>query len=162
MRDLSALLPDPHEGYRGSTGSLWFLTALAVLVTVRSLVHVLAPDGGANSIAGLAVEGDAGTNLVHLFAQWGLEQLLLAVVLWVAILRYRFLIPFALLLQLADWSLRWVLGEFKPIVVDTIPPGGIGNYVLAPLCAIALWFSLPRRQRSRSATDSDDVGSLGA
>ena len=152
MRDLSHLLPTPDQGYRGSRASLWILVAMTVLSTVRSLIHILAPDGGANSIAGLVVEGTAGDNLIHLFAQWGLEQLLLAVVAWVVIVRYRFLVPAAIALQLADWLLRSVVGELKPLVVDDIPPGGIGNLVFPPLLAGALWFSLPRR--------SDDGGQL--
>lgn len=144
MRDFRYLLPSPEQGYRGSKASFWFLVALAVLVTVRSLIHMFAPDGGAATIAGLAVEGDAGTNLIHLFAQWGLEQLLLAVVAWVVIVRYRFLVPFVLLLQLFDWFMRGVMGEIKPLVVESMPPGGIGNIVLVPLVAVALWFSLPK------------------
>ena len=147
MRDLGRLLPDPNHdnGYRGTRASLWFLVALTVLTTARSLVHVLAPDGGAGSIAGLSVDGPDGMNLVHLFGQWGLEQLLLSLVAWVVLWRYRFLVPAVLLLQLLDWSGRNLVGELKPLVVADPPPGAIGNLVFVPLCAVALWFSLPRR-----------------
>jgi uncharacterized membrane protein len=144
VRDLKALLPDPDLGYRGSRGSLWFLVGLLALVTARSLVHVFAADGGAQSIAGMSVDGPDGQNIVGLFAQWGLEQLLLAVVGWVVVLRYRFLVPLGLLLQLADWGLRWGVGAWKPLVIDGTPPGEIGNYIFVPLVAVALWFSLPR------------------
>ena len=139
-----SLLATPAQGYRGTQGSYWFLVAFSVLVTVRSLIHMFAPDGGANSIAGLEVEGDAGDNLVHLFAQWGLEQLILAIIAWIVIFRYKFLVPSMLALQLFDWIMRGVLGEIKPIVVDNIPPGGIANFIFVPMVAIALWFSLPR------------------
>ncbi|UCG41431.1 MAG: hypothetical protein JSV07_04030 [Acidimicrobiia bacterium] len=144
MRDFRYLLAAPEQGYRGTKGSFWFLVAMSVLVTVRSLIHMFAADGGANSIAGLTVEGDAGANLVHLFAQWGLEQLILAIVAWVVIVRYRFLVPFVLLLQLLDWFMRGVMGEIKPLVVESMPPGGIGNIIFVPLIAIALWFALPK------------------
>ena len=146
MRDFRYLLATPDQGYRGSKGSFWFLVAMSVLVTARSLIHMFAPDGGANSIAGLTVEGDAGDNLVHLFAQWGLEQLILAIVAWVVIVRYRFLVPFVLLIQLVDWLMRGVIGEIKPLVVESMPPGGIGNIIFVPLLAIALWFSLPKTE----------------
>ena len=144
MRDYRCLLATPEQGYRGTKGSFWFLVAMSVLVTVRSLIHMFAADGGANSIAGITVEGDAGDNLVHLFAQWGLEQLILAIVAWVVIVRYRFLVPFVLLLQLFDWFMRGVMGEIKPLVVESMPPGGISNIIFVPLVAIALWFSLPK------------------
>ena len=144
MRDLRYLLAQPEQGYRGTKGSFWFLVAMSVLVTVRSLIHIFAADGGANSIAGITVESDAGDNLVHLFAQWGLEQLILAIVAWVVIVRYSFLVPFVLLLQLFDWLMRGFIGEIKPLVIDSMPPGGIGNIVFVPLVAIALWFSLPK------------------
>ena len=105
---------------------------------------MFAPNGGANSIAGITVEGVAGDNLVHLFAQWGLEQLILAIVAWVVIVRYRFLIPFVLLLQLFDWFMQGVMGDIKPLIVDSMQPGGIGNIIFVPLVAIARWFSLPK------------------
>ena len=144
MRDFRYLLATPDQGYRGSKGSFWFLVAMSVLVTVRSLIHIFAADGGANSIAGITVESDAGDNLVHLFAQWGLEQLILAIVAWVVIVRYRFLVPFMLLLQFFDWLMRGVIGEVKPLVVESMPPGGVGNIIFVPMVAIALWFSLPK------------------
>ena len=153
MRDLRFLLAHPDDGYQGTKASFWFLVALSVLVTVRSLIHMFAPDGGANSIAGITIEGAAGDNLVHLFAQWGLEQLILAIIAWVVIVRYRFLVPLVLLLQLFDWFMRGVMGEIKPLVVDSMPPGGIGNIIFVPLVAVALWFSLPKVGHRSAATD---------
>ena len=150
MRDFRYLLATPEQGYQGTKGSFWFTVAFTVLVTVRSLIHMFAPDGGANSIAGIEIEGDAGDNLVHLFAQWGLEQLILAIMAWIVMVRYRFLIPLVLTLQLFDWIMRGVLGEIKPLIVDEIPPGAIGNIIFVPLIAIALWFSLPKQTSTRS------------
>ncbi len=162
MRNFRYLLARPEQGYRGSAASLWVLVAMTALATVRSLVHIFATDGGANSIAGIEVSGDAGTNLVAIFAQWGLEQLLLAVVAWVIIARYRFLVPAALLLQFADWGLRAGVGGFKPLIVDGTPPGAIGNVVFVPVLAIALWFSLPRADASLLESDDDRGGSSPA
>jgi len=44
-----------------------------------------------------------------------------------------------------DWGGRWVVGEFKPLVVDAPPPGALANLVFLPLSVIALWFALPKR-----------------
>ena len=60
------------------------------------------------------------------------------------ILRYRHLVPFALLLQMLDWGGRIGIGLMKPVVVPNPPPGEIGNYLFLPLAAIALWFA-PRK-----------------
>jgi len=143
MRDVSALLPPLDSNYRGTAGSRRFLTVMTVVTTARSLVHLAAPDGGAHSIAKLDTEGPQGKNLVALFSQWGLEQLLLAGVSWVILRRYRALIPFALLLQVLDLVGRIGVGRMKPIVVDQPPPGAVGQVVALPPAAVALWFSLP-------------------
>lgn len=156
MRDVRYLLAKPEDGYRGTAASFWILVAMTALATGRSLVHIFATDGGANSIAGLEVSGDAGDNLVHLFAQWGLEQLLLAVVAWVIITRYRYLVPAALLLQLADWGLRSLIGWFKPLIADGSPPGAIATFVFVPILALALWFSFPRSDASLLQSTCDD------
>jgi hypothetical protein len=152
VRDFRFLLPPPSAEYRGSRFSLWFLVFITVLSTARSLVHILAADGGANSIAGIDIDVEGGDNLVALFAQWGWEQLLLALVAWVIIAKYRFLVPLALLLQVLDWGGRWVVGEFKPLVVDAPPPGAIGNLIFLPLSAIALWFALPKKTAAAAST----------
>lgn len=69
---------------------------------------------------------------------------MLALVAWVVIIRYRYLVPFVLLLQLLDWGGRIGMGLLKPVVVSDPPPGEIGNYIFLPLVAIALWFAPPR------------------
>lgn len=142
-REISGVLPPLDADYRGSSGSSRFLTVLTLVTTVRSLIHVAAPDGGAGSIAKLDVEGPQGKNLVALFSQWGLEQLLLAGVSWVILRRYRALIPFALLLHVLDLVGRIGVGRMKPLEVEQPPPGAIGQVVVLPPAVVALWFSLP-------------------
>lgn len=143
-RDLRGLFPDPAAGYRGTRFSLWLLVALTAVTVVRSLVHVFAPDGGAGSIAGLDVSGEGGANLIALFGQWGWAQTLLSLVAVVVLVHYRFLVPFAWLLQVLDWGGRALVGQLKPLVVDAPPPGALGNAVFLPLALVALWFALPR------------------
>ncbi len=46
MRDFNALFPAPGSNYRGTALSFWFLVALTVVTTTRSLIHMFLPDGG--------------------------------------------------------------------------------------------------------------------
>ena len=132
-------------GYQGSRFSLIFLVLLTSITTLRSFAHVFLPDGGANSIAGLDVSVDGGSNLIAMFAQWGYTQLLLSVMMWGILIFARSLVPFALLVQTLDWGGRILVGQMKPVEVASPPPGEIGSYILLPLCLIALWFSLPKK-----------------
>jgi hypothetical protein len=68
-------------------------------ITGRSLIHLLLPDGGAQSIATINVHVAGGANIVAMFGQWGAIQLLLAGLLWVLLLRWRGLTPLLLLLM---------------------------------------------------------------
>ena len=140
--DPRATFPPPTARYRGPAIVAWILVAYTVMATARSLVHVLAPDGGAMSIAGIDVTVDGGSNIVALFGQWGLEQLLLAAVAWVVLLRYRAMIPAALLLGLLDVVGRFLVGQLKPITSAHTPPGTIGTYVLIPVLLVAFLVSL--------------------
>lgn len=147
MRDVSGLLPEDARGYWGDGWVPWFAVFLSVVVTGRSLVHVFRDDGGAASIAGIDLEVEGGRNVVAIFGQWGLEQLLLAGIAWLALLRYRGLIPLVLLINLLDSVGRIAVGRAKPLEVEKPPPGAYGSWVAIPVLGVALWCSLPVRER---------------
>jgi hypothetical protein len=137
---------DANE-YRGSRLSFLFLVVLTAVATGRSLAHIFLPDGGAQSIAGMDVEVEGGSNIIAMFGQWGFSQLLLAGLMWVIIFKQRHLVPLALLFQTLDWGGRILVGLLKPVEIASAPPGEIGSYILFPLCVIALWYSMPRAKR---------------
>ncbi len=72
---------------------MWIIGVYLVLITVRSLIHLLSPDGGAESIATIDTSVEGGANIIAIFGQWGAIQLLLAALLWVLLLRYRGRLP---------------------------------------------------------------------
>ena len=146
MRDFRAIFPAIGSEYQGTAVSFWFLVGMAVLTTARSLAQIFLPDGGIEVIGGLHMSPTPLKEImIAIFGQWGLEQLLVSFVVWVVILRYRFLVPFALLLQLLELVGRFGVSHLKPVVVFTTPLGEIWNYTFMPLVAIVLWFSLPRK-----------------
>jgi hypothetical protein len=131
--------------YRGSAVVVGFFVFIAALTLVRSGIHIIAPDGGAQSIATIPLgsfSADASDAVIHLFALWGLSQLIVGVIYIVAILRYRSLIPLLLLLALVEYTVRLLLTWFKPMKTLGTAPGAIGNYVLIPLLLILFVLSL--------------------
>jgi len=87
------------QGHR--IAALVFL--LITFVTIaRSLIHIFAPDGCAGSIAGIDLSVAGGSNIISMFAFWGLSQLLMGIVYLVVYFRYKSLIPLMYVLILAE------------------------------------------------------------
>ena len=143
--DPGLVLPERRNDYRGPAIAAWFLAAYTLVASVRSLIHMLAPDGGTESIAHIDVAVPGGGNIVALFGQWGLEQLLLAVVAWVVLLRYRVFVPLMLGLAFLDLLGRFLVGQLKPVEAAATPPGTIGTYVALPLVLAFFVVSLLHR-----------------
>ena len=113
-----------------------------VVVTVRSLIHLFAPDGGAGSIATVDITVEGGSNVVALFGQWGAIQLLLAALLWTLLLRYRGFVPLILLVFTVEPLLRDVAARLKPIETLGTAPGAALNWAFVPVLGAMLWWSL--------------------
>ena len=144
---IDRLLPRTENRYAGSQWSLRFLTLVTVVSTARSLVHLIAPDGGAHTIAGIALDVAGGPNIVALFGQWGASQLVLACLQWVVVLRYRFLVPAMLAIIVLEQLLRLLAGRLKPLVLDAPPPGAYGTYVVLGLSLVFLALALRQHPR---------------
>jgi len=139
--DLRLLLPHDAGHYRGPRAAVWFLVAYTVVATARSLVHILAPDSGAGSIAGMATAVAGGSNAIALLAQWGGAQLVMALTASVVLWRYRGLIPLMLAAATLDNVLRILIGLGKPLATAGTPPGAL-SWLVAPLCAVFLVIAL--------------------
>ncbi len=129
--------------------------AYLVVITVRSLIHLLAADGGAQSIATIDTSVEGGSNIIAIFGQWGAIQLLLALLLWVLLLRYRGLTPLVLLVFLIEPVLRGFAGHLKPIETIGTAPGAALNWFVVPLMAVLLWLSLCETGRATSERAPD-------
>jgi hypothetical protein len=145
---IERLLPRADDPYSGSRWSLGFLILVTVMSTARSLIHLLAPDGGAHTIAGITLDVAGGPNIVALFGQWGASQLVLACLHWVVVLRYRFLVPAMLAIIVLEQLLRILAGRLKPLILDSPPPGAYGTYVVLGLALIFLAIELRHHPRS--------------
>ena len=140
--NIAELLPKQPLYFKGpmlaSISTMLYLS----LITVRSLLHLLLPDGGAQSIATIDVSGASGVNIIAIFGQWGASQLLLSGLLWLLIIRYPGFISLALLVLAIEPFARGLAGHLKPVVTVAIAPGAALNWVVAPVLLALLWLSL--------------------
>ncbi len=117
---------------------VYVFMAIAVISTIRSLIHLLAPDGGAGSIAGMDLSVTGASGIVFAFALWGSAQLVYALIQLAVAFRYRSLVPLMYVLLIVETLLRMLVGRMKPVTFAHTPPGAIGNYVMLPLAAMML------------------------
>lgn len=140
---IQLLLPTVADNtIRGSKIPFYFLTALAVLSTVRSLIHLLAPDGGAGSIAGMDLSVEGADGIIFAFGLWGSSQLLFALIQLLVVFRYRSLVPLMYVFVILEILLRELVGAMKPVVFAQPPPGAVGNWILLPLAVLLLGLAL--------------------
>jgi len=138
------LLPATADNtIRGSKLPYYILILVAGIGTVRSLIHIFAPDGGAGSIAGMDLTVSGAAEIIFAFALWGSAQLIYALLQWVVIFRYRSLVPLMWGLQLLETLGRMLVGRLKPVTFAHTPPGAYQNYLYLALSilmlALALW-----------------------
>jgi hypothetical protein len=144
MKNITArLLPATADNsIRGMKLPVYVFTVIAVISTVRSLIHVFAADGGAGSIAGMDLSVAGASGIVFAFALWGSAQLVYALIQLAVAFRYRSLVPAMYLLLFVETLLRMLIGHMKPVTFAHTPPGAIGNYVMLPLSVLMLVLSL--------------------
>lgn len=121
----------------------YYVFALYAIVSmVRSCIHLLAPDGGAGTIAGMDLSVAGAQGIIFAFALWGSSQLLFAIVQLLVVIRYRSLVPFMWLMLILEVLLRELVGHTKPVTFAHTPPGAIGNQLILPLAALMLLLAL--------------------
>jgi hypothetical protein len=141
------LLP-PSLPYDGPKIPYYFLALITIVSTARSLAHIFLPDGGAGVIAGIDLDVEGGTNIVAMFGQWGVSQLLLAFIFWLVVLRYRAFTPLMLLVLFLEQLFRLGSGLLKPLMIAAPPPGAHGSEILLPLALVMLVWSLWPQKRA--------------
>jgi hypothetical protein len=140
---LERLLPAKADNtIHGYKLPVYIFALIAIISTVRSFIHLLAPDGGAGSIAGMDLSVSGASGIIFAFALWGSAQLIYAFIQLVVVFRYRSLVPFMYILLIMETLLRMLVGQMKPVVFGHTPPGAIQNYIYIPLAVLMLMLSL--------------------
>ncbi len=138
------------NNYRGHKIALWFYYLITAVTIVRSLIHMLKDDGGAQSIATIPLDRytDAGAaTVILIFSYWGLSQLMFGIIQFIVSLKYKSLIPLMYLLLILEWTGRLLIGIWKPIETSGQAPGGIGNMVLPFVCLVMFFLSVYKTKK---------------
>ncbi len=137
--------PTLNNNYQGSVLAQWAFVVITIVTLVRSLIHMFAVDGGAQSIAHIPLDtfsSNAAAAVILLMHLWGLSQLLMALVYVVVLWRYRALIPFMYLLLFFEYSGRMIFMHFIFVQTTGVAPGHVADFVIVPLLAVIFCLSL--------------------
>lgn len=140
-----------NNKYTGNKIPLYFFYVLTAITIIRSLIHIFAPDGGAQSIATIPLNSysaEASAVVIHVFAEWGLTQLLFGLLYVIVIWKYKNLIPLIYLFIITEYSGRLILGHLKPIITIGIPPGAIENYIMITLAFLMFILSIKETKKA--------------
>lgn len=141
--------------FQGQKIALYVFIPLTLMLIFRSCMHLLAPDGGAQSIATIPLDtysDGAAANVIAIFSQWGLSQLLLTGLFILVLVRYRSLIALFYLLFALEQCGRMAVGHFKPVVTLETTPGAAANLPLLIISLIMLVLCLIPRKRKNEET----------
>lgn len=153
---MKLFFPDVFDNHVRFNKIILILFYGITLVTLgRSLIHVFAPDGGANSIATIIVfmgQPDPNQVIYFIFSLWGLSQLIIALIYVISILKYKSMIPLLYVLMWFEYLFRLLIGRvLKPMseaVLSGTAPGEIGNYIFIVLIPILLgWMILDKKSQ---------------
>jgi len=146
MTALTRLLPQRIDNhYRGHPVGLWLFVPITLQKVAMSLTHLLKADGGAQSISTIPLDSyppSAAQNIIALFARLGLEQLVLASLLVLVLLRYRAMIPLMYVLIVAHYLGSRVVAETEPLVLAGTSGVQTPFLVIAILSVLGLILSL--------------------
>lgn len=123
-----------YDEYRGPLIPYYFLIIYNIPLTIRSLIHILFRDGGAQSIAGMPLNNDISSqNLIALMAQWGSSQLVLSYIIWWVVLYYNNFTHIMLSACFLELFLRYLSSRLKKFSTIGTPPGATGTYIALPI-----------------------------
>jgi hypothetical protein len=147
------LPPKIDNTIRGMKLPFYVFALYAIVSAVRSCIHLLAPDGGAGTIAGMDLAVAGADGIIFAFALWGSSQLLFAIIQLLVVVRYRSLTTFMWLMLILETLLREWVGQMKPVTFAHTPPGAIGNQIILPLAAamvaLSLWSAYKQTEKAR-------------
>jgi len=144
--------------YIGNPIAFYGLILITGITLIRSLIHIIAPDGGAQAIATIPLDQystEAAQAVIGMFALWGLSQLIVGLIMVVVLVAYRSLIPAMYVLLLFEYGLRATfLPLIKPIPTIDTAPGAVANWPMLLVSVILLLISIMDYEKTHSLKEN--------
>lgn len=138
-----------NNNYEGRKIALYLFYLFTIMTVFRSLIHMFAPDGGAQTIATIPLDtftNEGASTVILIFSLWGLSQLIMGIFYIIVSWRYKSLIPLMYLFIFIEYLMRLILGIVKPIETNGTAPGAVINFIFPPLVIILFLLSLKSKK----------------
>lgn len=148
---MNVLPKEINDSYKGRKIALYLFYIFTIMTVVRSLIHMFAPDGGAQTIATIPLDtftDEGASTVILIFSLWGLSQLIMGIFYVIVSWRYKSLIPLMYIFIFIEYFMRLILGILKPIETSGTAPGAIINFIFPPLVIILFMLSIKSRKSS--------------
>ena len=147
---LERLLPTRADNaFGGHPLALWLFGAVVLMKTGIGLGTLFNGRAAAVDADGIALDsfGSSGADaFVSLFAAWGLEQVVIAALCWLVLLRYRALLPLMFCALLFEHLARKTIFFVLPIArIAGAAPGFFINLALVAVMVVGLILALRQR-----------------
>lgn len=140
---MSILPPTTNNQYHGHILACVPLALVAFQSLLGGTLHVVLPDSGLITIAGLNLAHEGGLQMIALAAWVGATQIAWGLTLLFVVTRHRnFTLPF-LVLAVIEKSLIILGTLIKPTNATETPPGIYGAMILLALCTLAIFAARP-------------------
>tara|TARA_B100000683_G_scaffold272385_1_gene315475 strand:- start:4160 stop:4720 length:561 start_codon:yes stop_codon:yes gene_type:complete len=144
---MDILFPESaNNEFKGHKLAIWLLYFYIFKSFFAGLVHMLASDGGAQSIGSVSLDSftqGGADSVVTMFGLWGMEHFVIGLIALVLLLRYKSLIPLIWGIYAVEYTGRALSHTFTPgLVTDHTPPGVMVDNILVPLSIMILIFSI--------------------
>ena len=144
---MNRLLPEVADNnLRSHRVTYWVLWIYVLKSIFAGVVHMFAPDGGAQSIGSVKLDSftqEGADSVVTMFGLWGMEQFVIGLIVLVILLRYKSLLPLAWAIYAIEYAGRALSHMFTP-GLDTVhtPPGVMVDTLLVPLAIAMVIFAI--------------------
>ena len=155
---MNVLLPEVADNkFRSHRIVYWILWIYVLKSIFAGVVHMFAPDGGAQSIGSVKLDSfsQAGADsVVTMFGLWGMEQFVIGFIVLVILLRYKSLIPLAWAIYAIEYAGRALSHFFTP-GLDTAhtPPGVMVDTLFVPLAFAMLLLAIYTTEQDGEKTE---------